>query len=60
MDGMYKRFQDHSGKTSSTTHEYSGKYQKLVPAEPVIKPVKNQFIASGFFQSVFLEVSFKF
>jgi len=60
VNGMDKGFQDHSGKPGSTAYENPGKYQKLVPAKPVIQPVKDELIAPGLFQPVFLKVSFKF
>lgn len=59
VDVMHQRLQQYAGQTRRTAHKNPGKHQELVPAEPVVEPVENQFIAAGLFKSVFPEIPFK-
>ena len=60
MNIVHQRFQDNSRKTSRTAYQNSGKNKKLVSAQPVVQPMQDKLITACFFQTVFLEISFKF
>ncbi len=49
MDVVYQCFQNDSGKSRCTAYQDSGKHQKLIPAQPVVQPMQNKFIAACFF-----------
>ena len=60
MNIVYQRFQNNTCQTSCTAYQNSGKNKKLISAEPVVQPMQDKLITARFFQSVFLEISFKF
>lgn len=59
MNIVYQGLQYNPGKTCRTSYQDSGKYQELVPAESVVEPMQDDFVASRFFKSIFLKVSLK-
>lgn len=60
MNIVYQCFQDNSCQASCTANQNSGKNKKLISAQPVVQPMQDKLITACFFQSVFLEISFKF
>lgn len=60
MNIVYQSFQNHPCEAGRTAYKNPGKHKKLVPAQSVVQPMQNKLITACFFQSVFLEISFKF
>ena len=60
MNIVHQSFQNNSCQASRAAYQNSGKNKKLVSAQPVVQPMQNKLITACFFQSVFLEISFKF
>lgn len=60
MDIVHQCFQDNSRQTRRAAYQNSGKNKKLISTQSVVQPMQDKLITACFFQSVFLEISFKF